>query len=62
MTREGGKAKVVLVAEAEFEGWAETAHLLRDLANAQHLLMSIRQAEAGLLEEHDLLPIGSSPD
>lgn len=56
VTRQGGKENVVLIAEAEFKGWMETVHLLRDPANARHLLTSVAQADAGQLEAHELVP------
>jgi len=52
---EGGKANVVLMSEAELTSLYETLHLLSDPLNAQMLLESIRQADAGQLEEHDLI-------
>lgn len=37
---------VVMLALSEYESLQETLHLLRDLANAGHLLKSIAEAEA----------------
>jgi antitoxin YefM len=54
VTRQGGRA-VVVISEEEFEGWMETLHLLRSPANARRLLQSITAADAGKLDEHDLL-------
>lgn len=54
VTRHGGKGNVVLISEAEFEGWQETVHLLRDPANAARLLRSVREAEAGRTQERTL--------
>src|SRR5262249_48744659 len=45
---------VVVISLAEYEALEETLHLLRDPANAQRLLRSIREAEAGQLVEHDI--------
>jgi antitoxin YefM len=56
VTRQGGKGNVVLMSEAEYEGWQETVHLLRSPANARRLFRSVRAAEAGRTEEHDLVP------
>lgn len=56
VTRQGGKGNVVLLSEEEFAGWQETVHLLRSPANAKHLLSSIRAADEGFGEEHDLIP------
>jgi antitoxin YefM len=55
VTRQGGKGNVVILSEAEFEGWQETLHLLGNPANAKRLLASVREAESGLTQEHDLL-------
>ncbi|HEX5325809.1 MAG TPA: type II toxin-antitoxin system Phd/YefM family antitoxin, partial [Acetobacteraceae bacterium] len=41
------KGNVVMISEAEFDGWQETVHLLRSPANARHLLRSVRSAEVG---------------
>ena len=60
VTRQGGKEAVVLMAESEFEGWKETVHLLSDPASAAILLESIRQANAGQVERHDLIPTAAS--
>ena len=53
VTRQG-KEPVVMIAASEFEGYVETAHLLRSPANAKRLLDSIADADAGKLVEHDL--------
>ncbi len=55
VTRQNGKESVVMMSEAEFEGWQETVHLLSSPANAARLLRGTRQAEAGPLPLHDLL-------
>jgi antitoxin YefM len=55
VTRRGGKGNVVIVSEEEFHGWEETVHLLRSPANAKHLLRSIEDAEAGRMEERELM-------
>lgn len=44
-----------LVPEAQFRSMMETSYLLRSPANAAHLAASIAEAEAGVLEEHELL-------
>ena len=56
VTRQGGKANVVMLAEAEFAGWQETVHLLSSPRNAERLLQGVEQAEAGQLVPRDLLP------
>jgi antitoxin YefM len=55
VTRQGGKGNVVILSEEEFEGWQETVHLLSNPGNARRLLESIREAEAGLTTDHELV-------
>ena len=55
VTRQGGKGNVVILSEEAFQGWQETVHLLSNPANAARLLRSIRSADAGLAQEHDLI-------
>jgi antitoxin YefM len=55
VTRQAGKGNVVILSEEEFEGWRETVHLLSNPANAARLLRSIRSADAGRTQEHDLI-------
>jgi len=55
VTRQGGKGNVVIQSEDEFEGWQETVYLLSNPANAKRLLESVREADAGLTQEHDLM-------
>ena len=52
VTRQSGEP-VVMMSLAEYERLEETLHLLRDPANAERLLQSIREAEQGKLVEHD---------
>lgn len=62
VTRQGGKGNVVILSEQEFDGLQETVHLLGNPVNAKRLLRSIRSADAGLAQEHDLIePAGTSP-
>jgi antitoxin YefM len=56
VTRQGGKGNVVMISEAEFAGWQETVHLLSSPRNAERLQRGVRQAEAGQLQVHDLVP------
>jgi len=49
----GGTA--FLVSEAQFRSTTETSYLLRSPANAQRLLASIAEAEAGQGQERELL-------
>ncbi len=53
VTRQG-HGNVVVMSEAEFEGWRETVHLLRSPTNASRLLASIAEAEAGGATPRDL--------
>ena len=53
VTRQNGEP-VVMLSLAEYESLEETLHLLRDPANTERLLRSIREAEEGKLVEHDL--------
>lgn len=46
---------VVMISQSEWEGMQETLHLLASPANAHHLLEGIRQLDAGLGEEHELI-------
>ena len=53
VTRQNGEP-VVVISLAEYEALEETLHLLRDPANAERLLRSIREAEGGQLVEYDI--------
>jgi antitoxin YefM len=46
---------VVIMSEEEFEGWKETIYLLQNPTNADELLKAVKAADAGTLEEHDLM-------
>ena len=54
VTRQGGRS-VVVMAEEEYESLLETLHLLSSPANAERLLRSIADADAGRMVEHDLI-------
>jgi antitoxin YefM len=54
VTRRNGES-VVMLSLTEYESLEETLHLLSDPANAEHLLRSIADAEAGRLTEHDII-------
>jgi antitoxin YefM len=45
---------VVVLSLTEYEALEETLHLLSNPANAERLLKSITQAEAGQLVEHEI--------
>ena len=45
---------VVVIAEEEYDGLLETAHLLRSPANATRLLRAIADADAGELIEREI--------
>jgi antitoxin YefM len=55
VTRQGSKGNIVILSEQEFESWQETLHLLGNPANASRLLDSLRESEAGLMTEHELI-------
>jgi antitoxin YefM len=46
---------VVVLSLTEYEALEETLHLLGNPANAERLLKSIAQAEAGQLVEHEII-------
>ena len=48
------RGDAVLMSRAEYDALEATAHLLRSPANAQRLLESVAQAQAGEREEHQL--------
>ena len=50
-----GHEPVVMVALDEYEALKETAHLLRNPANARRLLNSIERLERGKGAAHDLI-------
>lgn len=52
VTRQNARS-VVLIAEDEYEAMMETLHLLRSPANAERLLRSIAEADAGQSVERD---------
>jgi antitoxin YefM len=54
VTRQNGPP-VVMLSLAEYEGLEETLHLLASPVNAERLLHSIAEANAGRLVEHDLI-------
>ena len=56
ITRQSGRGNVVMISEDEFMGWQETVHLLSSPRNAERLIRSIRQIEAGGAREHGLIP------
>ena len=53
VTRQNAEPIVVL-SLAEYESLEETLHLIRDPINAERLLRSIEEAEAGGLVEHNV--------
>jgi antitoxin YefM len=54
VTRQNAR-HVVLISLEEFRAWEETVHLLRSPANAERLLESIEQLNAGNGVEHDII-------
>ena len=53
VTKSGDQA--VVVPLDEYNSWKETAYLLSNPANADHLRRSIAEAEAGEAQERELL-------
>ncbi len=49
--------KAVLISEREFNSWQETAYLLSNPANAEHLRKSLTEAESGLVSERELIEV-----
>lgn len=47
ITRERGKPAAVLMSLEDFASYEETAHLLRSPGNAERLLESVRDLDAG---------------
>lgn len=54
ITRKNSRA-VVMMSLEDFNAIQETAYLLRSPANAERLRQSIKQADEGMLVEHDLI-------
>jgi antitoxin YefM len=54
ITRQRGE-NVVMISAEEWAGMEETLHLMASPANAKHLLDGIRELDAGLGEEHELI-------
>lgn len=52
---QGGKGGVVMISEREFAGLQETVHLLNSPANAERLMRSIGDADAGRTFERELI-------
>lgn len=53
---ETGQQVVVLPLD-EYTAWQETRYLLANPANAAHLRQSIAEAQAGTIEEQELLDV-----
>jgi antitoxin YefM len=45
----------VILSKVDYDAMIETAHLLRNPANAERLLAAIERARRGEFEHHDLL-------
>ncbi len=54
VTRQRGE-NVVMISASEWAGLEETLHLMSSPVNAKHLMDGIRELDAGLGEEHDLI-------
>lgn len=55
ITRQRGQEGAVLISASEWASIEETLYLLRSPKNAERLLDSIRELEAGGGEEHELI-------
>ncbi|MBN2970475.1 type II toxin-antitoxin system prevent-host-death family antitoxin [Roseomonas aeriglobus] len=55
ITRQRGQEGAVLISASEWASIEETLYLLRSPKNAERLLESIRELEAGGGEEHELI-------
>ena len=55
ITRDRGRAPAVLISLEDLASYEETHHLLRDPANADRLLNSIRELEEGRGRERQLI-------
>lgn len=55
VTRARGQENVVMVPQSEWDSMEETFYLLRSPRNAERLLASIAELDAGGGEEHDLI-------
>lgn len=47
VTRQGGQGDVVILAAEEFEAWQEAMRLLSSRRNAERLMRSIQERDAG---------------
>jgi antitoxin YefM len=54
VTRENGRPLVVMSFD-EYRSWAETIHLMKNPGNYRRLLDAMAEAEAGRLQEHELI-------
>lgn len=54
ITRQRGE-NVVMISAEEWAGMEETLHLMSSPANTKHLLDGIKELDAGLGEEHELI-------
>jgi antitoxin YefM len=62
VTLEDGKANIVVVSEAEFAGWQETAYLLSNPHNAERLLHDVRNADPPMPPDRELPPPQATAD
>lgn len=56
VTRQGGKAAVIVMSAEEFSGMQETIHLLSSPVNAERLLASVGEIRAGKSIAAEYLP------
>ncbi|MDB5369350.1 MAG: Prevent-host-death protein [Roseomonas sp.] len=55
VARQGDGRNVVLMSEADFEGWKETVYLLSSPNNAARLFRALKKLDAGEGQERQLL-------
>ena len=54
---DANRKAAVLMSLEEFNSWQETIYLLSNPYNAEHILQSIKQAEAGEVYEKTLIEV-----
>lgn len=61
VTRQAGKGDIVILSANEFEAWRETVHLLRSPRNAERLMRSIGELDAGGGQVQELVEESEDP-
>ncbi len=55
ITRKNGRPPTVLISLEDFQSYEETAYLMVRPKNAERLNQAIEQAEAGKIQQHELI-------